>query len=129
MATPRPTESELEILEVLWENGPNTVRFVNEQLDKKGKNVGYTTTLKMMQIMTDKGLLSREMKGRMHFYNPLIQAHTTRSVLIERMVNSVFGGSTGKMVLQALGNYKATPEELKEIRKLVDEMEKKHREK
>lgn len=129
MTIPRPTESELEILEVLWENGPNTVRFVNEKLDRKGKNVGYTTTLKMMQIMTDKGLLSREMHGRMHIYTPLIQASTARSVLIERMINSVFGGSAAKMVLQALGNHQSTPEELQEIRELIDKIEKNQKEK
>ena len=120
----RPTESELEILEVLWENGPSTVRFVNEQMERKGRNVAYTTTLKMMQIMSEKGLLSREMNGRTHIYNPLIQAQVIKSALIDRLVNSVFGGSATRMVLQALGNHKATAEELQEIRKLIDEIEK-----
>lgn len=124
MTTPRPTESELEILEVLWENGPSTVRFVNEQMERKGRNVAYTTTLKMMQIMSEKGLLSREMTGRTHIYSPLIQAHIIRSALIDRLVNSVFGGSATRMVLQALGNHKATEEELQEIRRLIDELEK-----
>jgi len=128
MATLRPTESELEILEVLWEYGPCTVRFVNEQLERKGRNVAYTTTLKMMQIMSDKGLLSREMSGRTHIYSPLIQAQVIRSALIDRLVNSVFGGSATRMVLQALGNHKATAEELQEIRQLIDEIEKKRKE-
>ncbi|MBN1158551.1 MAG: BlaI/MecI/CopY family transcriptional regulator [Bacteroidales bacterium] len=124
MSLHRPTESELEILEVLWENGPNTVRFVNMQLERKGRNVGYTTTLKMMQIMTEKGMLSRDTSGRTHIYNPVIQASVIRTALIERLVNSVFGGSASRMVLQALGNHQATQEELREIRELIDKLEK-----
>ncbi|MBN2481463.1 MAG: BlaI/MecI/CopY family transcriptional regulator [Bacteroidales bacterium] len=124
MSVSRPTESELEILGVLWKNGPNTVRFVNEQLERKGKNVGYTTTLKMMQIMTEKGMLERDISGRTHIYTPVIQASEIRSALIERLINSVFGGSATKMVLQALGNHQATTEELKEIRELIDKLEK-----
>ena len=124
MNIPRPTESELEILEVLWDNGPSTVRFVNEQLEQKGRIVAYTTTLKMMQIMSDKGLLSREMNGRTHIYSPIIQAQVIRGALIDRLVNSVFGGSATRMVLQALGNHKATAEELQEIKKLIDDIEK-----
>lgn len=119
----RPTESELEILEILWEAGNATVRQVNEQLEQKGKNVGYTTTLKMMQLMTEKGLLSRSMDGRTHIYTALIQAGTARNALIDRMVDAAFGGSATKLVLQALGNHKATPEELQEIRALIDKLE------
>jgi len=119
----RPTESELEILEMLWQTGSATVRQVNEYLEKNGKNVGYTTTLKMMQIMTEKGLLSRIMIGRTHFYRALIQASATRNALIERMAEMAFGGSAMKVVLQALGNNKATPEELREIRDLIDKLE------
>jgi BlaI family penicillinase repressor len=120
----RPTESELEILEILWQTGSATVRQVNEKLEQQGKNVGYTTTLKMMQIMTEKGLLSRTMEGRMHIYTALIQAGTARNALIDRMVDAAFGGSATKLVLQALGNHKATTEELREIRALIDELEK-----
>lgn len=121
---PRPTSSELEILEILWHTGSATVRQVNEQLEKKGRNVGYTTTLKMMQIMTGKGLLSRKMEGRLHIYMPLLQADATKDALINRMAEAVFGGSAMKLVLQALGNHKATPEELREIRELIDQLEK-----
>lgn len=120
----RPTESELEILEILWQTGSATVRQVNEQLEQKGKNVGYTTTLKMMQIMTEKGLLARAMDSRTHVYTALIQAGTVRNAVIDRMVEAAFGGSATKMVLQALGNHKATPEELQEIRALIDKLEK-----
>jgi len=120
----RPTQSELEILEIIWETGPVTVREVNERLEKKGKNVGYTTTLKMMQIMADKGLLTRELIGRSHLYSAIIQAGAARNALIDRMVNAAFGGSATKMVLQALGNNKATMEELREIRAMIDKLEK-----
>ena len=120
----RPTESELEILEIIWRTGSATVRQVNEELDKKGRNVGYTTTLKMMQIMTEKGLLTRAMDGRTHIYSALIQAGVARNAMINRMINSAFGGSATKLVLQALGNNRATPEELNEIRDLIDKLEK-----
>jgi BlaI family transcriptional regulator, penicillinase repressor len=124
MTAIRPTDSELEILEILWETGTATVRHVNEELEHKGKNVGYTTTLKMMQIMTEKGLLDRDMDGRTHVYRPLIQAGTARNALIDRVANVAFGGSAMKLVLQALGNHKATREELDEIKALIDTLEK-----
>jgi len=128
MSNKRPTESELEILDILWQSGSATVRQVNELLEAKGKKVGYTTTLKMMQIMTEKGLLSRAMDGRTHIYSALIQAGTARTALIDRMVNAVFGGSATRLVLQALGNHRATPEELHEIRELIDKLEKESKE-
>lgn len=124
MSHKNPTESELEILEILWHAGSATVRQVNELLEHKGKNVGYTTTLKMMQIMTDKGLLSRTMDGRTHVYKPLLQAGTARNAMIDRMANAAFGGSAMKLVLQALGNHRATPEEIREIRAVIDQLEK-----
>jgi predicted transcriptional regulator len=121
---PRPTDSELEILEILWETGSATVRQVNKLLEKKGKTVGYTTTLKMMQIMTDKGYLSRHMEGRTHIYSSMLPANATRNALIDKMINAVFGGSATKMVLQALGSHKTTPDEIQEIRTLIDRLEK-----
>jgi predicted transcriptional regulator len=124
MMAPRPTDSELEILEILWETGSATVRRINEELERKGRNVGYTTTLKMMQIMTEKGLLAREMDGRTHVYTSLIQAGATRNALIDKMANAAFGGSAMKLVMQALGNHKATREELREIKALINKIEK-----
>jgi BlaI family transcriptional regulator, penicillinase repressor len=124
MSTLRTTDSELEILEILWETGTATVREVNEELERKGRNVGYTTTLKMMQIMTEKGLLDREMEGRTHVYRPLLQARAARNAMIDRVANAAFGGSAMKLVLQALGNHKATPDELREIKTLIAELEK-----
>jgi|WetSurSiteA1Bulk_404760.scaffolds.fasta_scaffold01134_2 BlaI family transcriptional regulator, penicillinase repressor len=124
MILKRPTESELEILEIIWQTGSATVRQVNELLEQKGRNVGYTTTLKMMQIMTEKGLLSRAMQGRTHIYSAMIQAGATRNAMIDRMITAAFGGSATKLILQALGNHKATPEELREIRELIEKLEK-----
>lgn len=119
----RPTQSELEILEILWETGPATVREVNEKLEKKGRNVVYTTTLKTMQIMAEKGFLTRALNGRMHVYTAKVQASATRNALIDRIVNAAFGGSAAKMVLQALGNHKASAEELHEIKALIRKLE------
>jgi predicted transcriptional regulator len=124
MSAPRPTDSEMEILEILWSFGSATVRQVNEELERKGKNVGYTTTLKMMQIMTEKGLLAREMDGRTHVYSSFLQAGAVRNAMIDKMINAAFGGSAMKLVLQALGNHTATPEELAEIKALIDKLEK-----
>jgi BlaI family penicillinase repressor len=124
MTSFRTTDSELEILEILWKTGSATVRQVNRDLEQKGRIVGYTTTLKMMQIMTEKGILSRTMDGRTHIYTPLIQAGAARNALIDRIANAAFGGSAMKLVLQALGNHRATPEELQEIRALIDTIEK-----
>jgi BlaI family penicillinase repressor len=120
----RPTDSELEILEILWEMGTASVRQINQELERKGKNVGYTTTLKMMQIMTEKGMLERTMEGRMHVYHSLLQATTARNALIDRITQAAFGGSAMKLVLQALGHHKATREELQEIRAMLDTLEK-----
>lgn len=120
----KPTQSELEILEIIWESGPSTVREINEKLEQKGKSVGYTTTLKIMQIMADKGLLTRALNGRSHVYTAIIQAGAARNALIDRMVKAAFGGSATRLVLQALGNHKTTPEELREIRAFIDKLEK-----
>ncbi|GAB3270927.1 hypothetical protein GCM10027347_41910 [Larkinella harenae] len=117
----KPTESELEILHVLWANGPSTVRQVNDRLSQT-REIGYTTTLKLMQIMHDKGLLSRTEEGRYHVYQALVDEQQTQQHLLERFVDTAFRGSAMKLVMQALGNSKATPEELKELQKLINNM-------
>ena len=119
----RPTDSELEILQILWDRGPSTVREVNDRLNID-KNVGYTTTLKIMQIMTEKGLLSREKDSRTHIYSPLPDKETTRGDLLERFLESTFSGSASSLVMQALGSHNASPEELQEIKQLIEELEK-----
>ncbi|MDX9928704.1 MAG: BlaI/MecI/CopY family transcriptional regulator [Bacteroidales bacterium] len=120
--TSRPTEAEMEILQVLWERGPSTVREVNEKLNRH-RRVGYTTTLKLLQIMTEKGLTKRDQEQRTHIYAPLVERNETRAKLLDRFVNTAFGGSAMSLVMQALGNHNASEEELAQIRILLSEME------
>lgn len=121
--TIRPTDSELEILQILWDRGPSTVREVNNQINRE-KNAGYTTTLKIMQIMTEKGLLSREKDSRTHIYTPVPDMITTRGALLDRFLESTFSGSASSLVMQALGNHNASSEELHEIKELIEQLEK-----
>jgi predicted transcriptional regulator len=118
----KPTEAELEILAVLWDQGPSTVREVNGILGKR-REVGYTTTLKFMQIMTEKGILGREESGRTHIYRPKVTQEDVQGRLIDRLLETAFGGSASKLVMQALGNHKASSEELREIRELISRLE------
>lgn len=118
----KPTEAELEILEVLWDEGPATVRQVNELLNKR-RETGYTTTLKMMQIMYGKGLLSRKESGRTHVYTALAGEKETRQHLLEKFMETSFRGSAASLVMHALGNGAATGDELKQIRRLLDQLE------
>ncbi len=118
----KPTDAELEILSVLWEFGPITVRFVNDQLNKR-REVGYTTTLKMLQIMSEKGLVSREMDGRTHIYSARISQEKIQGKLLDRLLETAFGGSAQKLVMQALGNHSSSKEELEEIKKLIRRLE------
>jgi predicted transcriptional regulator len=120
--TPKPTESELEILAVLWEHGPSSVRFVNDELNKK-KRVGYTTTLKFLQIMHEKGLVTRESEGRTHIYTPAMGKENVRTQLLDKLLDTAFGGSASKLVMQALGNYQSSTEELDEIKELIKKLE------
>jgi len=119
---PKPTESELEILQVLWQHGPNTVRFVNDQLSQK-RDVGYTTTLKLLQLMLEKGLVQRDDDSRTHVYRPAVRQEETQGLLLERFVDTAFGGSAMKLVMQALGNHRTSREELDQIRSLLNEIE------
>jgi predicted transcriptional regulator len=119
---PDPTTSELEILQVLWEHGPSTVGFVNEQLNEK-KRVGYTTTLKLMQIMTEKGLVRRNKSQRAHVYFAGVSSEQTEKQLVSGLIDRAFRGSASRLVMQALSTRKASDEELDEIRRLLDEIE------
>jgi predicted transcriptional regulator len=120
--TPKPTESEIEILQILWQHGPSTVRFVNELLNQK-KEAGYTTTLKIMQIMADKGLVTRNEENRTHIYKANVNEEATQKHLLDKFLDLAFRGSASKLVMQALGNHTATKDELDQIRKLIDKME------
>jgi predicted transcriptional regulator len=118
----KPTDAELEILQVIWMNGPSTVRFVNEALNRK-RQVGYTTTLKLMQIMNEKGLLLRTEKGRKHIYDAALKEEETKNLLLDKFVQAAFGGSAMKLVMQALGNHKTTPDELEKLKELIRKIE------
>jgi len=117
----KPTESELEILQVIWKKGQCTVRDVHEELAKQ-KDVGYTTTLKLMQIMHEKGLVKRDDSFKTHIYQAAVSKEKTQKHLLGKMINSLFGGSPTELVLQALGNHKASPEELEEIQRLLNNL-------
>ena len=118
----KPTESELNILQVLWEKGPASVRSINEELSRT-RDVGYTTTLKLLQIMTDKGLVTRIKDGRNHIYSAAVEQNTTQQQLLDKLLNGVFGGSSKKLVMQALGNSQPSKEELEEIRQYIERLE------
>jgi BlaI family transcriptional regulator, penicillinase repressor len=117
-----PTRSELEILQVLWQHGPSTVRFVNDTLNEQKREVNYTSTLKLMQIMVDKGILARDESSMKHVYRPAQEEHKTKSFLLERFVDSMFQGSASSLMMQLLGNKKTSRKELEKIRQLLDKL-------
>ena len=119
-----PTRSELEILQVLWLHGPSTVRFVNEQLNEQKREVQYTSTLKLMQIMVEKKILSRDESNMKHIYAPLLEEQKTKSFLLERFVDSIYNGSAATLMMQLLGNKKTSKKELDAIRELLNKSKK-----
>lgn len=122
-ALPRPTEAELEILQVLWARGACTVRDVHEVLHRRD-GTGYTTALKMLQIMHDKGLVLRDESQRAHVYRAAVSKERTQKKFLSDMLQRVFDGSSSRLVLQALGDHKASREELREIRALLNQLDK-----
>lgn len=118
---PRPTDAELSILNVLWRRGPSTVRDVHEELSENG--TGYTTILKLLQIMTEKGLVVRDESERAHVYESAYSEQRTQRQLLTDLVDRAFDGSAAKLVVQALSGRKANAAELDEIRRLLDQME------
>jgi BlaI family transcriptional regulator, penicillinase repressor len=121
----KPTESELEILQILWERGLATVRDVHEALSIT-KDVGYTTTLKLMQIMHEKGLVKRDESMRTHVYQAAVNKENTQKHILGKMIDSLFGGSSTQLILQALGSAqtKASADELEQIQQLLDNLKK-----
>jgi predicted transcriptional regulator len=117
-----PTEKELAILKVLWAKGPCTVRQVNDQINTE-QETGYTTTLKLMQIMLEKGLLVRDDSVFKHIYRPAISAESTEKQIVGDMLDKVFSGSAERLVMRALSAKQVSAEELKKIRQLLDKME------
>ncbi len=121
---PHPTDRELEILSILWEKGPSTVREVNDQMNKISE-VGYTTTLKLMQLMTQKGLLFRNKSKYRHIYEPVLSEAKTQIQLIANMLKKAFAGSATKLVMRAISSNNISKDEMDEIKKLVNKMGKK----
>jgi BlaI family penicillinase repressor len=119
----KPTESELEILRILWERNKASVREVHEELSKT-KDAGYTTTLKLMQIMFEKGLVARNDSMKIHIYHPIVSREKTQKHLLGKMITNLFGGSPTELVIHALGNHKASPEELEEIQQMLNNLKK-----
>jgi predicted transcriptional regulator len=117
-----PTRSELEILQVLWKHGPSTVRFVNDHLNDEKRSVQYTSTLKIMQIMTDKGMLARDESSMKHVYSPLLEEQSTKGLLLDRFLDATFNGSAATLLMQLLGNKKASKDELDEIKALINKI-------
>ena len=120
--TPRPTDAELAILRVLWDRGPSTVREVHDALSST-QDSGYTTVLKLLQIMTDKGLVVRDESNRAHVYATSLSEQRTQRQLLGDLIDRAFGGSPAKLVMQALSATKSSAEELTAIRDLLDRME------
>jgi predicted transcriptional regulator len=118
----RPTDAELDVLNVLWRHGPSPVRFVNEQISKD-RDVVYTTTLKTMQVMVEKGLLRRDTSQRTHLYEAAISEAAIQRSMLDRMLDTAFRGSPLKLVVQALGHERTRPEDLAEIKKIIRELE------
>lgn len=117
----KPTESEMEILQVLWDKGQSSVREVFETLDKK--DVGYTTILKLMQIMHDKGMVTRDTSSKTHLYVAKLVKEEIQEKMLDKMIDSVYNGSTARLIMQALGNERASKEELDEIKAFLKKLE------
>ena len=119
-----PTKSELEILQVLWQHGPSTVRFVNDELNNMKREVNYTSTLKLMQIMAEKGILLRDETNMKHVYAPAHPEEKVKGQLLNRFVDSLYNGSTSSLMMQLLGDKKPSKKEIDEIRELLNKMDK-----
>ncbi|MES2809955.1 MAG: BlaI/MecI/CopY family transcriptional regulator [Bacteroidota bacterium] len=119
----KPTESELEILQVIWKKGQCSVRDVHEELTKN-KEAGYTTTLKLMQIMADKGLVERDTNAKIHLYKAVISREQAQNSALDKILDTVFKGSTADLVIQALGQHRASSDEIDAIKKYLQQFEK-----
>jgi len=119
-SVPRPTDAELSILRILWDRGPSTVRQVHDELARERPAAVYTTALKLLQIMIEKGLVDRDERDRTHIYRARLSEETTQRQLVRDLLDRAFGGSAGKLVMQALATKRASAEELRDIRKAID---------
>jgi BlaI family transcriptional regulator, penicillinase repressor len=120
-----PTKSELEILQVLWKHGPSTVRFVNDHLNEQKREVQYTSTLKLMQIMVEKALLDRDESQMKHVYRASLEEGKAKSALLERFVNTLYEGSASSLMMHLIGHRKTSKKELEQIKELLRKMDSK----
>ena len=119
-----PTKTEMDVLQILWENGPATVRFVHDKLNEQKEAVIYTSTLKLMQVMKEKRMLDRDETNMKHIYRPLLQEDKVKGSLLGRFVDSMFNGSASNLMVALLGNDKTSKEELQKMKELLQKMEK-----
>ncbi|MCA9491894.1 MAG: BlaI/MecI/CopY family transcriptional regulator [Myxococcales bacterium] len=124
MTDPKPTDAELQLLRILWSIGPNTVREVHRHLEAlRGTDVAYTTVLKLLQVMHDKGLVARDTSERSHVYAPTFAEDQVTGALVDDLVRKAFDGSASRLVMRALSDRPADPDEIAEIRALLDRLE------
>ena len=120
-----PTKSELEILQVLWEYGPSTVRFVNDKLNEQKREVNYMSTQKLMLIMLDKGFVTKDASQMTHVYEAAVDENKTKGYLLDRVVDNLFNGSASSLMMQLLGNSKMSPKEMEEFKELIKKIDQK----
>jgi BlaI family transcriptional regulator, penicillinase repressor len=119
-----PTRAEMDVLQVLWENGPSTVRFVHDLLNTRKEAVQYTSTLKLMQVMTEKGMLARDESSMKHVYRPLMEQDKTKGDMLGRFLDSMYDGSVSKLVMALLDNEKASKNELQVLKEMAKKLSK-----
>ena len=122
-APSEPTKSELEILQVLWEFGPSTVRFVNDQLNEQKREVNYMSTQKLMLIMLDKGFVTKDASQMTHVYKATADEDKTKGLLLDRVVDNLFNGSASSLMMQLVGNNKLSPQEMEEFKELIKKLD------
>jgi predicted transcriptional regulator len=118
-----PTRAQLEILQVLWKHGPSTVRFVNDQLNRQKESLSYTSTLKLMQIMHEKGMVARDESSMTHVYSALLEEQRTRGVVLKKFVDTMYEGSVKSLMLELLGNEKTTNKDWDTIKDLLTKLD------
>ncbi len=119
-----PAKSELEVLKLLWKHGPSTVRFVHDKLNEEIKTVQYTSTLKLMQVMTEKGMLERDETNMKHIYSPVLEEQKTMALILERFLHSMYNGSISSLLVAFLNNNKSSKKELQKIKDLLGKLDK-----
>jgi BlaI family penicillinase repressor len=118
-----PTRAELDVLQVLWKHGPSTVRFVHDTLNEQKEAVQYTSTLKLMQVMTEKGMLTRDESNMKHVYSPSLEENTTKGTMLSRFVDTMYDGSVSSLMMALLGNDKTSKKELKAIKEILKKLD------